>query len=364
MSNPSDNDQRLDPLNEYLDGDLAADGQPVADLSGIPNEEIARHLLVVGIVRQLGHDTEEMVRGQVREGMVAVNQVIRETRHIQIRRGLFSTFAAAAAITVATLILWGQPADLGPVIERMQAYLRADQDRQYSMQAESRGPGFDWAGEIDTELCVRGNDKFLMSFSGNLFGNQWVMHQGFDGRDYWVVMPAIAFPIPVLVSEKSLAECWVSDRASLFQEFGQGLDRVEIGARIFALLDDLKKNYRVGASAPDSNSFRLSQGQLAILAKRHAQTNTNYPKTIEFLLDTASGTVHEIIVEYLELPGWRGRMNPFRKIRYRLKSEFPRDDTVYEHWGHHDGTRQVVRLEEPKDEPETPKDKPETPKKK
>lgn len=341
--NPDDQ-QELNALNEYLDGDISKVDQHGLDLSQVPHDEIVRHLLVAGIVQQLGYDTEGAVRQQVQDGMAAVNQVIRHERRVRIRTGLFGSLIAAAAITVTALLFSWQSSDLRPVIDQMQAYLRADQDRQYSMRAETRDAALNFI-EAETTLSVRGNDKFLVSFSGNVFGAQFVVNQGFDGEDYWVVLPSIGLPTPVLVSETSLASCWGADIAVEMQDVGRGIDRLEVGARIFSLVENLERNYEVTASTPESTTFSPQDGQLAITASRHAQTDPDYPMTIEFLLDTSSGTVEQIVVEYMELPAQLRLDNPYRKIRYQLQGEFPRADSVYQHQGHHDGSRQVLRLD-------------------
>jgi len=334
----------LNALNEYLDGELDGVDRHSSELSEVSPETVARHLLVAGIVQQLGSDTQGTIRQQVHQGMTRVNEVIRQERRARIRVGLLGVAAVAAAITVAVTLFWGQPANLKPVIERMEAYLQTDHDRQYSMRAEARGAALNLV-EAQTELCVRGNNKFLLSFSGNVFGSQFVVSQGYDGTDYWVVLPDIGFPTPVLVSKTSLASCWGADSASEMQDVGRGVDRLEVGARIFGLLEDLRTHYKISASPVDASAFQASGTQTAILAQRHTQTDPDFPETIEFLLDSASGTIEQIVAKYMELPTLSKRDNPYRTIRYTLKGEFPRADSVYQHDGHHDGSRKVLRLD-------------------
>ena len=329
-----------DNLNEYLDGDNN-DG---IDLSQYSQEEIVRHLIVAGIVQQLSRDTEHTIHQQIQEGMIAINEVIHEkSQRRQRRTRRIGNLVAAAAITITAVLFWWQPTNRQPVIEQMQTYLRASQDRQYRMLPETGGGALDMI-KAETSLSVRGKDKFLVSFSGNVLGNQFVVQQGFDGKDYWVVLPAISFPTPVLVSSKNLASCWGADSAAALQDLGRGIDRLEIGAHIFGLLHNLQENYEVNTPTTESKTFSLRNGQLAVVAERHAQTSPDYPKTLEFLFDPARGTVEEIVAEYLVLPEQSSRNHPYRKIRYQLRGEFPQDDSIYQHQGHHDGSRKVLRL--------------------
>jgi hypothetical protein len=335
---PNDHDN----LNEYLDGDNSDEID--LDLSQYSQEEIVRHLIVAGIVQQLTRDTEHTIHQQIQEGMIAINEVIHEkAQHRQRRTRRIGNLVAVAAITITTVLFWWQPTNRQPVIEQMQAYLRADQDRQYRMLPETGGGALNLI-EAETSLSVRGKDKFLLSFSGNVLGTQFVVQQGFDGKDYWVVLPTIRFPTPVLISSKNLASCWGADSATALQNLGRGIDRLEIGARIFGLLHNLEESYEVNIPTGESKTFTLRNGQLAVVAERHAQTNPDYPKTLEFLFDPARGTVEEIVAEYLELPAQSSRKHPYRKIRYQLRGEFPQDDSIYQHQGYHDGSRKVLRL--------------------
>ena len=335
---PNDHDN----LNEYLDGDNNDEAD--LTLSQYPQEEVVRHLIVAGILQQLSHDTEHTIHQQIQKGMVAINHVVhQESQHRQRRTRRIGNLVAAAAITVTALLFLWQPVNRQPVIEQMQAYLRANQDRQYRMLPETGDSALNFI-EAETSLSVRGKDKFLMSFSGNVLGNQFVVQQGFDGKDYWVLLPAIRFSTPVLISSKSLASCWGADNAGVAL-LGRGIDRLEIGAHIFGLLHDLQESYEVNIPVTESKTFTLRNGQLAVVAERHAQTNPDYPKTIEFLFDPARGTVEEIVAEYFELPTQLTRMHPYRKIRYQLRGEFPQDDSIYQHQGHHDGSRKILRLD-------------------
>ena len=97
-----------DPLDEFLDGD----SPETVDLSAIPKDELAKHLLVAGVTRHLLREAAGVTEHSVRAGMTAV---LAEGRvaHRRRNRGAFEQLGrgrrGGRGVNAAMTAAWDGP---------------------------------------------------------------------------------------------------------------------------------------------------------------------------------------------------------------------------------------------------------------
>ena len=330
-----------DRLNEYLDSD---DPESV-DLTGIPNEEIARQLFVVGVTRHLLTDAGDETERNVRDGIARVAEIEAHQRRVRSRTRWLGGLAAAAAVIITAVVYLWEPPGFKPLLARIHSFVIAeDVDREFKisfMESEVFPEG------VSLGLFLRGTDRYASLIEFDFFGQKLENWLGSNGRDYWLVPPDIShfnlgFELPVFVSEESLGSRWKSGQLGMYERFAQRIVRIESSLMIFNLLSDLQRQYKVEETPANAERIPLQEGQVDLTAYRNPQEDITIPDSIRMIVDADTGVLRSIILRFVELPGGAGFLNPHKGVRYDLVRESLDWSDVYEHDMHHDPDREVV----------------------
>jgi hypothetical protein len=333
----------LDPLNEFLDGDAPDD----IDLSGVPREELAKHLIVAGVASHLLAESNASTDDAVRANMVAVLEDARLTRRRRVQRQWFAGIAAAAAVIIATLVYFARPPGDQPLplLEKIRRFVDDDLDREYEVRAEASklGLAMMFAESMRMSLHVRGEDHYAAELKFDILRIQTLsIWMGSNGEQHWLVPPVLEFlRLPVLVSDESLNSSWQAGELGMVEQFARRLVRAESAMSLFRLLRNLEADYRVEASA-ESVQSALPEGQIEIVAYRHPQSDITIPDVIRVVADEKTGVVRRVALKFADLPSSMGIENPFKLIRYTLVTETANRGAVYDHESHHDEDREVL----------------------
>ncbi|MEE9125876.1 MAG: hypothetical protein V3U11_01935, partial [Planctomycetota bacterium] len=123
----------IDRLNEFLDGDPAAD-RATADqdpsLAAVPPAELAQHLLVAGVLRHLLGSNEGHLDRQIGRAMATIEAM--QARSHSMRRWFGWSLTAAAVVLITFVVALQRPEGLMATVDRVvQAVQDEDIDREF-----------------------------------------------------------------------------------------------------------------------------------------------------------------------------------------------------------------------------------------
>ncbi len=329
----------LDRLNEFLDGD----SDNAIDLSAIPKDEFAKHLLVAGVTRHLLREAADGSLDTVRAGMAAIRADGRGA-HRQ-RNRILGGLAAAAAVIITTFIIFMPPPGFEPLLDRITGFVTDDIDREYKISLETKRIG---RLPFSPTLYVRGTDRYAAGFEVRSLGRELGVWQGCDGEDHWLVVPDFTnlfeqgAHTPIFVTSGS-ADLWDNDELRTMRSISTGIDQIESALGIFELLSELEQDYKIDNTPKTATKIALGEGEVDITAYRNPQANITIPDTIRLIVEEDTGVVRVTILTFVEVPNMVGFENPFRGIRYELVQESIEADNRYEHDSYHDADRPVLR---------------------
>ena len=179
-----------DRLNEFLDGDPAADQSP--SHAEVPPAELAQHLLVAGILRHLLGSNEGHLDRQIGRAMATIEAM--EARRHSMRRWIGWSLSAAAVVLIAFFVALQRPEDLMATVDRVVQAAQADVDRQFAVHV-LRDEDSLLVDQPESQLSVRGSPKFAVMIPLPE-GDAWL---GTDGEEFWAVphiemLPVFTFP--------------------------------------------------------------------------------------------------------------------------------------------------------------------------
>jgi hypothetical protein len=307
------------PLFDHLDGD-----EPEADLAGCDPEQLADHLLLDSLLREVHAPDAAAARDRVARAMARIPHIHGPRRHrltlIQTHRSL----AVAATLLVCAGVLWFLFGVTSPTayaaLNRALVSAKVAADRFYQVVVERSLPG---PARIEASLYVNGGRKFAVEVKDMPAGTLWA---GGNEEHVWLV-PAFP-PFPVFVSDDPrLMNAWL-ERQDVQLPFLQ----------ITTVLENMQRSYDISfPEAPEAKE--LPEDLVSVVGKRRTD-DPLLPAQIRMLARADSGTVQELLLEWDN----SGRRPTPRSMKFTLAGEEPRPPDWYDHAAHHDAGRRLHRF--------------------